>query len=177
MKFRALALGATMAVAVTAFIPATAMAATGATPPAASMGTANANSNANANANADSKNNINVSVVTQLPKGDYWSDKKIYDHGREVALPSGYKYTDGGVMGPDDHFYFAPSGARDGVVVAPLQCQNGKYGYNSASTGNWIGSIVDSALKACAGVYDAAYNVIATAFGNSGGRGGYGSGC
>jgi hypothetical protein len=46
-----------------------------------------------------------------------------------------------------------------------MRCQDGKYGYSSVGSGNWLGSIVDGALKACAGVYDAAYGIIASAFG------------
>lgn len=117
-------------------------------------------------------NNINVSVVTQLPHDYYWDNKKIYDDGREVALPAGDRYADGGVVGADDRFYFAPSGRHDGVAVAPMRCQGGKYDYNSAGSGNWLGSIVDGALKACAGVYDAAYGIIAEAIGSGGTHGG-----
>jgi len=108
-----------------------------------------------------------VSVVTQLPHDYYWDNKRIYDDGREVALPAGDRYADGGVLGADDRFYFAPSGKHDGVAIAPMRCQDGKYAYNSAGSGNWLGSLVDGALKACAGVYDAAYGIIAEAFGNS----------
>jgi hypothetical protein len=170
MKFRALALGAVTAAALTGLVPATAMAAgTPTTSTSTSMvpggASAGSGSSSSSTSNSDNKNNINVSVVTQLPADYTWHDKKLYENGHEATLPPGYTYKDGGVLGPDDHFYFAPSGAHDGVVVAPLRCQNGRYGYDSASKGNWIGDVVDAALKACAGVYDAAYNLIGTAFG------------
>jgi hypothetical protein len=186
MKFRAYALGAVVAAALTGLVPATAMAS--GTPAAstavgsgggASAGAGSSSSstaNTSNNANADNKNNINVSVVTQLPSDYTWHDKKLYENGHEATLPAGYSYRDGGVVGPDDRFYFAPSGDRQGVVVAPMRCQNGKYDYNGASSNNWIGKVVDSALKACAGVYDAAYNLISTAFGGGDDHGsGYGS--
>jgi hypothetical protein len=182
MKFRAFALGAAVAVAVTGGIPATAMASG---PPTTSAGAgasaglgAGAGSSAasGSSASVNDKTNINVSVVTQLPHGYYWDDKKLYDDGHMVALPKGYSYSDGGVLGPDDRFYFAPSGKHDGVVIAPMRCQSGKYDYSSVSSGNWLGKIVDTALKACAGVYDAAYGIISTAFGE-GGSSGYGSSC
>ncbi|HEY1623365.1 MAG TPA: hypothetical protein VGG16_06155 [Streptosporangiaceae bacterium] len=188
MKFRAFALGTAMAAAATGLIPATAMASTTpvvSTGPAAAVGAsagAGASSGANAGASAGSgssssvsdKNNINVSVVTQLPPGYSWDNKKLYDDGRPVALPAGDRYADGGILGPDDKFYFAPSGKYDGVAVAPMRCQNGKYDYNKVSSGNFIGDIVDKALKACAGVYDAAYGLISDAFGG-GSSSGYGS--
>jgi hypothetical protein len=180
MKFRAYAFGAVVAAALTGLVPATAMAAsppTTSTNTGTSMGpgaSAGSGSSSSSDANSDNKNNINVSVVTQLPSDYTWHDKRLYENGHEATLPSGYSYRDGGVVGPDDRFYFAPSGDRDGVVVAPLRCQNGKYDYNSANSGNWIGKIVDSALKACAGVYDAAYGLISTAFGGSS-QSGYGN--
>lgn len=180
MKFRAFALGAAVAVAVTGGIPATAMASgppTTSTGAGASAGVGagtGASSASGASASVNDKTNVNVSVVTQLPRGYSWDDKKLYDDGHVVALPRGYSYADGGVMGPDDHFYFAPSGQHAGVVIAPMRCQGGKYDYNSVSSSNWLGKIVDTALKACAGVYDAAYGIISTAFGE-GGSSSYGS--
>jgi hypothetical protein len=200
MKFRAFAFGAAVAVAATGLVPATAMASatptvstgTGTSSGVGASSAAGASSGANAGAGASSgadsgstsgsgsssstsdknNNNINVSVVTQLPHNYYWDDKKIYDDGHAVALPAGDRYADGGVVGANDSFYFAPSGKHDGVAVAPMRCQGGKYDYNSAGSGHWIGSIVDGALKACAGVYDAAYGIIATAFGNGETHGG-----
>jgi hypothetical protein len=199
MKFRALALGAVLAAATTGLIPATAMAsgtpamASGTpamgTPAGASSGAAassgasagsgaSSGAGASASASASDKNNINVSVITQLPREYYWDNKRIYDDGHEVALPAGDRYTDDGVLGADGRFYFAPSGKHDGVAIAPMRCQNGKYAYNSAGSGNWLGSIVDSALKACAGVYDAAYGIISDVVGNgSGYSGSSGGGC
>jgi hypothetical protein len=179
MKFRAYALGAVMAAALTGLVPATAMAA--GTPTSGTDAGSGANSssasNSNSNSNSDNKTNVNVSVVAQLPDGYAWKDKTLTDHGKDVVLPKGDVYRDGGVLGADDKFYFAPSGAHDGVVIAPMQCKGGKYDYNKpTSSGNWLGSIVDAALKACAGVYDAAYGVISTAFGG-GSDSGYGSSC
>ena len=172
MKFRAFALGAAVAVAAAGLIPSTAMASgtptvTSGTPTMTTGGAASAGSGSSSSSSSSDKTNVNVSVVAQLPEGDYWHDKMLYDKGKEVALPAGYSYKDGGVLGPDDRFYFAPSGEHQGVVVAPMQCKNGKYDYNAVSSGNWIGKVVDSALKACAGVYDAAYGLISTAFGGS----------
>jgi hypothetical protein len=183
MKFRAFALGAAVAAAATGLIPATAMASgtpavsTGPGASAGSGSSAGANAGSGSSSSVNDKNNINVSVVTQLPKDYYWDNKKIYDDGREVPLPAGDRYADGGVVGPDDRFYFAPSGKHDGVAVAPMRCQNGKYDYNTTGSGNWIGSIVDGALKACAGVYDAAYGIIADAFGGAGHTSGGSGGC
>jgi hypothetical protein len=180
MKFRAFALGAAVAVAVTGGIPATAMASG---PPTAgtSAGTSagvgagvGSSAASGSSASVNDKTNVNVSVVTQLPRGYSWDNSKLYDDGHLVTLPKGYSYADGGVLGPDDRFYFAPSGQRSGVVIAPMRCQGGKYDYNSVSSSNWLGKVVDSALKACAGVYDAAYGIIAGAFGE-GGSSGYGS--
>lgn len=175
MKFRAYALGAVMAAALTGLVPATAMAA--GTPTSSTDAGSGANSSSASNSTSDNKTNVNVSVVAQLPDGYSWHDKTLYDHGKEVALPKGDTYRGGGVLGADDKFYFAPSGEHEGVVIAPMQCKGGKYDYNKpVSSGNWLGSLVDSALKACAGVYDAAYGIISTAFGD-GGSSGYGSSC
>jgi hypothetical protein len=179
MNFRAFALGAVVATALTGLVPATAMAA--GPPPSSSTaegagGGASAGSGSSSTATSNPNTNVNVSVVAQLPKDVTWHDKELYENGSRYTLPDGYSYKDGGVLGPDDRFYFAPDGDRQGVVIAPMQCKNGKYGYNSAGSDNWIGKVVDSALKACAGVYDAAYNLISTAFGG-GGESGYGSSC
>jgi hypothetical protein len=172
MKFRAYALGAVMAASLTGLVPATAMAAGTPTSGTDAGSGASSSSASNSNSNSDNKTNVNVSVVAQLPDGYSWKDKTLYDHGKEVALPKGDSYRGGG-----DKFYFAPSGEHDGVVIAPMQCKGGKYDYSKpTSSGNWLGSIVDAALKACAGVYDAAYGVISTAFGG-GGDSGYGSSC
>jgi hypothetical protein len=179
MNFRAYALGAAVAVALTGLVPATAMASgtPGSSTAVGTGGGASAGAGSSSSASASDKNNINVSVVTQLPSNYSWHDKRLYENGQEATLPPGYTYRDGGVLGPDDRFYFAPSGTREGVVIAPMRCQNGKYDYNSSESGNWIGKIVDSALKACAGVYDAAYSLIATAFGGDTNSGYGGSSC
>jgi hypothetical protein len=168
MKFRAFALGAAVSAAASGLIPATAMAATAATPPPGTPITStSAGPNASANASASNKTNVNVEVVAQLPRDLYWHDKTIYRDGREVALPSGYSYRDGGVVGPQDRFYFAPDGPRQGVIVAPMKCQGGYYNTTPVKSGNWLGNIVDGALKACATVYDTAYNIIESAVGSS----------
>jgi hypothetical protein len=164
MKFRSFALGAVVAAALTGIVPTAAMAA--GTPAGTGAASAGSGSSSTSTSNADNKTNVNVSVVAQLPAGYDWRDKKLTKDGKDVALPSGYSYKDGGVLGPDNRFYFAPDGAKQGVVIAPMKCQGGKYDYNKpAAQGNWIGDVVNSALKACAGVYDAAYNLISTAFG------------
>jgi hypothetical protein len=170
MKFRALALGAAVSAAASGLIPATAMAASAATaarpsgPPSTSTST---RLNTSASASASNRTNVNVEVVAQLPRDIYWHDKTLYRDGRELALPSGYSYRDGGVVGPQDRFYFAPAGQREGVIVAPMKCQGGYYNSTPVKSGNWIGNIVDGALKACATVYDTAYNIIESAVGNS----------
>lgn len=182
MKFRAFALGAGIAAAATGLLPVTAMAATvhlAGTPttttgagasigvgPGTGTGTGTsagtgAGAGASSAASANNKNNINVEVVTQLPRDIYWHDKTLYDHGKRLPLPAGYSYADGGVVGTNDQFYFAPAGAHEGVIVAPMRCQGGVYGDKPVKASNWIGDIVDSALKACAGVYKAAYDIIA----------------
>jgi hypothetical protein len=170
MKFRAFALGAAVSAAASGLIPATAMAATAATavrpsgPPSTST---SASGGLNTSASASNRTNVNVEVVAQLPRDIYWHDKTLYRGGRELALPSGYSYRDGGVVGPQDRFYFAPAGQREGVIVAPMKCQGGYYNTAPVKPGNWIGNIVDGALKACATVYDTAYNIIESAVGNS----------
>jgi hypothetical protein len=168
MKFRAFALGAAVSAAASGLIPATAMAATAATA-ARPSGTPTTVTSAgpNASASASSKTNVNVEVVAQLPRDLYWHDKMIYRDGRELPLPSGYSYRDGGVVGPQDRFYFAPAGQREGVIVAPMKCQGGYYNTTPVKSGNWLGNIVDGALKACATVYDTAYNIIESAVGSS----------
>jgi len=175
MNFRAFALGAAVTAAATGLIPATAMVASAATPPGMPTTTMTGTGAATANATASNKSNVNVEVVTQLPRDMYWHDHMIYDNGKAAALPAGYSYRDGGVVGPDDRFYFGQSGARDGVIVAPMRCQGGRYADKPVKANNWIGDIVDSALKACAGVYDAAYNIISTAVGT--GNDVYGGSC
>jgi hypothetical protein len=175
MKFRAFTLGAVVAAAATGLIPSAAMASGTPTMTTGGAASAGSGSSSSSSSSSNDKTNVNVSVVAQLPDGLDWHDKMLYDHGKQYDLPSGYSYKDGGVLGPDDRFYFAPSGEHQGVVIAPMQCKGGKYDYNSVSSGNWIGKIVDSALKACAGVYDAAYSLVSTAFGGSSDSG-YGSG-
>ena len=175
MKFRAFALGAGIAAAATGLLPATAMAATvhlAGTPTTTGAGASlgvgpggGAGAGASSAASANNKNNINVEVVTQLPRDVYWHDKMLYDNGKQLALPAGYSYADGGVVGTNDKFYFAPAGAHDGVIVAPMRCQGGTYSDKPVKASNWMGDIVDTALKACAGVYKAAYDIIAKAGG------------
>ena len=173
MKFRAFALGAGIAAAATGLLPATAMAATvhlAGTPTTTGAGASlgvvpgtgtSAGAGSSSAASANNKNNINVEVVTQLPRDVYWHDKMLYDNGKQLALPTGYSYADGGVVGTNDKFYFAPAGAHEGVIVAPMRCQGGMYNDKPVKANNWIGDIVDTALKACAGVYKAAYDIIA----------------
>jgi hypothetical protein len=191
MKVRAFALGAAVAAAATGIFPATAMAASAATtalpsgPPAITAGagpgaSAGAGSNADSGAsagsgaNASNSSNVNVSVVTELPKDVYWHDQRLYDKSGQLNLPPGYSYRDNGIVPNNDRFYFAPDGRDQGVVVAPLSCRDGRYNTAPVQSTNWIGKIVDSALKACAGVYDAAYGIISDAAG-TGGQSGYGA--
>jgi hypothetical protein len=199
MKVRAFALGAAVAAAATGIFPATAMAASAATsalpsgPPAITAGagsgsgagadagasagsgaSSGSGASAGSGANASNSSNVNVSVVTELPKDVYWHDQRLYDNGGQLNLPQGYSYRDNGIVPNNDRFYFAPDGRDQGIVVAPLSCRDGRYNTAPVQSSNWIGKIVDSALKACAGVYDAAYGIISDVAG-TGGQSGYGA--
>ena len=48
-----------------------------------------------------------------------------------------------------------------------MKCQGGSYNSTPVKSGNWLGNIVDAALKTCATVYDNAYNIIENAVGSS----------
>jgi len=174
MKFQTFALGAATAMAITGLLPATALAAG---PP---TGSAGASAGASSAASVSDKNNINVSVVNQLPQNYRWENNKLYDNGQAVTLPPGYSYYDGGVVGQNDHFFFRPVGARETVMIAPMSCQGGKYTYDKVASGNAFGKLVDSALKACATVYDWAYGLISDTFGSGSAHtdsSSYGSAC
>ncbi len=172
MKFRAFALGAGIAAAATGLIPAAAMAATthlattppGTTPPVTSAG-AGAGSGSSSSASANNKNNINIEVVTQLPRGVRWDNHELVDdHKRPLALPEGYTYADGGIVAPNDQYYFAPAGPHQGVVIVPTGCHDGRYTDKVKET-NFVSDAVGAALKACQAVYNGAYNLIAHFFG------------
>ncbi len=167
MKIRAFALGAGIAAAATGLLPVTAMAATAhpaTTPPVTSAG-ADAGSGSSSGASANNKNNINIEVVTQLPRDVRWDNHTLVNNkNQQIELPKGYAYADGGVVAANDQYYFAPAGPHEGVIVVPTGCHDGKYS-DSVKQTNWLSDIVDKALQACQGVYKAAYNIIADAFG------------
>jgi hypothetical protein len=115
---------------------------------------------AGAAANASNRNTINVDVVTQLPRGDYWQNGVVYDRGQRLALPSGYGYRDGGILADNNSLYLGADGRTGAVVDTRASCKGSAYQSTGANNKSWIGSIADSAIKACAGVITAAYNIV-----------------
>jgi hypothetical protein len=83
-----------------------------------------------------------------------------------ITCTPGYSYRDRGIVGADDRFYFGPAGEHDGVIVAPMTCQRGHYSTPVKPGTNFLGVIVGSALKACDGIYNAAYGIIDSIIGS-----------
>jgi hypothetical protein len=172
MKYRAFALGAAVTTSALGLLPATAMAASAATATGATTTPVTTmTTGPSATASASSRNAINIDVVTQLPRGDYWRDGRVYDRGGPLTLPYGYTYRDGGIVGPDRSLYMGPDPlSRNGAVIdTTATCKGSAYSSSGAKGGGWIAQIADQAIKACAGVITAAYNVI----GNVAGSGEY----
>jgi hypothetical protein len=110
---------------------------------------------------------VAVEVVTPLPRGITWRDDAFYRHDGKVNLPAGYRYRDGGVLGPDGQLVYAPDGAHEGVVVGPVQCHGSDFKFSRVDTNNFIGNIINGAFNAARAGVEAAAGIVQASVGAS----------
>jgi hypothetical protein len=109
---------------------------------------------------------VGVEIVTPLPHGVDWHGHGFQENGKAATLPAGYKYKDGGVVGPDGNLVYVPDGTHDGVVVTrAVSCKGSNFEFGSVDTHNFLGNIISGAFNVARAGVDAADGIAMTAVG------------